>query len=176
MIEARLAEFAFHVVFFGKAKAAKDEEAAQKLDDFEIQIPRGRELGDLVIAADGVSKAFDDNQLIENLTFRLPRGGIVGIIGPNGAGKTTTMRILAGYLPATSGRAEVAGLDVLRRSLDVARDIEATEARLLELGRSTTLDVTIAHSETKRREAALIQGVRDAAEALGLTPEQGVGP
>ena len=60
---------------------------------------------------------------VEDLSFHLERGEVVGFLGPNGAGKTTTLRILAGSLPATSGRAEVAGMDVLRRSLDVRKRI-----------------------------------------------------
>lgn len=60
---------------------------------------------------------------VEDLSFHLERGEVVGFLGPNGAGKTTTLRILAGYLPASSGRAEVAGLDVLRRSLAVRKRI-----------------------------------------------------
>ncbi len=81
----------------------KNEEGAQRIDDFEIQIPPGRDLGDRVIDLENVSKAFDDRQLIEGLSFRLPRGGIVGITGPNGAGKTTLFRMLIGEEQPDSG-------------------------------------------------------------------------
>ena len=65
-------------------------------DDLEIQIPSGKHLGELVIEAKNIHKAFGDNLLIDDLSFRLPAGGIVGVIGPNGAGKTTLFRMLTG--------------------------------------------------------------------------------
>jgi ATPase subunit of ABC transporter with duplicated ATPase domains len=76
----------------------------QRMDEFEIQIPPGRELGELVIEAQNITKGFAEKQLIENLSFRLPRGGIVGIIGANGAGKTTLFRMFTGQLAPDSGR------------------------------------------------------------------------
>ena len=60
------------------------------------QIPPGKQLGDLVIEAKGITKSYGDHVLIENLDFRLPPGGIVGVIGPNGAGKTTLFRMMVG--------------------------------------------------------------------------------
>ncbi|MBS0207723.1 MAG: energy-dependent translational throttle protein EttA [Planctomycetes bacterium] len=65
-------------------------------DEIEIQIPSGKHLGDLVIECKDVTKAYGDKVLIENLSFRLPAGGIVGVIGPNGVGKTTLFRMLVG--------------------------------------------------------------------------------
>src|SRR6202042_3008922 len=67
-----------------------------KLDQVQIHIPAGPRLGDVVVEADGVRKAYGDRLLIDDLTFKLPRGGIVGVIGPNGAGKTTLMRMITG--------------------------------------------------------------------------------
>ena len=61
-----------------------------------MQIPPGPHLGDLVVEAKASAKGYGDNLLIENLTFDLPRGGIVGVIGPNGAGKTTLFRMIVG--------------------------------------------------------------------------------
>src|SRR6187431_1905597 len=73
-----------------------NEDTAQKVDSVEIYIPPGPRLGDIVIEARGVRKAYGDLLLIDDLNFTLPRGGIVGVIGPNGAGKTTLFRMLTG--------------------------------------------------------------------------------
>ena len=72
------------------------EEQNVKLDKVEIHIPPGPRLGDLVIEAEGVQKGFGDRLLVEDLTFKLPPAGIVGVVGPNGAGKTTLFRMIAG--------------------------------------------------------------------------------
>lgn len=72
------------------------EENQSRREEMELYIPPGPRLGDTVIEADGVAKSFDDRLLFENLSFRLPPGGIVGVIGPNGAGKTTLFRIITG--------------------------------------------------------------------------------
>ena len=71
-------------------------ESEKHADDLEIYIPPGERLGDIVIEAHGVSKAYGDKLLFENLEFSLPPGGIVGVIGPNGAGKTTLFRLITG--------------------------------------------------------------------------------
>ncbi|MCS6289515.1 MAG: energy-dependent translational throttle protein EttA [Nitrospira sp.] len=85
----------------GKARLNRYEELVnQKQDqlaaDLEIYIPPGPRLGDLVVEAKGISKAFGDNVLYENVEFSLPKGGIVGVVGPNGAGKTTMFRMIIG--------------------------------------------------------------------------------
>lgn len=80
-----------------------NENVKQKEDKLEIFIPNGPRLGNKVIEAKGVSKAFGDNLLFENLEFMLPPNGIVGIIGPNGAGKTTLFRMIMGTEKAGSG-------------------------------------------------------------------------
>ena len=85
----------------GKARVKAYEQLAaqqfeERLDEFELQIPPGKHLGNLVIEAQGVTKAYGDNVLIEDLNFHLPPGGIVGVIGPNGAGKTTLFRMITG--------------------------------------------------------------------------------
>lgn len=72
------------------------DENEKRIDDLEIYIPPGPRLGELVIEAQGVAKAYGDNLLFENLNFKLPQGGIVGVIGPNGAGKTTLFKMIMG--------------------------------------------------------------------------------
>ena len=73
-----------------------NEDTAQKLDSVEIYIPPGPRLGDIVVEARSLKKAYGDTVLFDDLTFTLPRGGIVGVIGPNGAGKTTTFKLITG--------------------------------------------------------------------------------
>ncbi len=76
-------------------------------DELEIQIPPGKHLGDLVIEAQGVCKGYGERQLIDNLSFQLPAGGIVGVIGPNGAGKTTLFRMFMGEEQPDKGEMRV---------------------------------------------------------------------
>jgi ATP-binding cassette ChvD family protein len=95
----------------------------------EIYIPPGPRLGDLVIEAEGLKKAFGDNLLYENLSFSLPKGGIVGIIGPNGAGKTTLFRIINGQEQPDAGTlrigetVQVACVDQSRDALDDSKTV-----------------------------------------------------
>jgi ATP-binding cassette ChvD family protein len=90
---------------------AYEQMSAEKFEDrqeeFEIQIPPGKHLGDLVIEAQGISKGYGDRLLIDNLSFRLPAGGIVGIVGPNGAGKTTLFRMMVGQDQPDTGQMRV---------------------------------------------------------------------
>jgi ATP-binding cassette ChvD family protein len=90
-------------------------------DGAQIVIPPGPRLGDLVIEADGVRKGFGDRLLIEDLSFKLPPGGIVGIIGPNGAGKTTLFRMIMGQEEPDSGAIRV-GDTVKLGYVDQSRD------------------------------------------------------
>jgi energy-dependent translational throttle protein EttA len=75
---------------------AEDRDAAKRVEQNEIHIPAGQRLGDLVVEAKGLRKGYGDRLLIDDLSFSLPRGGIVGVIGPNGAGKTTLFRMIVG--------------------------------------------------------------------------------
>ena len=92
----------------------------------QIIIPPGERLGDTVISVDGLNKAYGDRLLIENLSFKLPPGGIVGIIGPNGAGKTTLFRMITGQEKPDSGSIRI-GESVLMGYVDQSRD--ALDAR-----------------------------------------------
>jgi ATP-binding cassette ChvD family protein len=80
-----------------------NEDSAQKIDQVEIYIPPGPRLGDIVVEARGVKKAYGEQLLFEDLSFTLPRGGIVGVIGPNGAGKTTLFRMITGQETPDAG-------------------------------------------------------------------------
>jgi ABC-2 type transport system ATP-binding protein len=76
-----------------------------------------------MIEVTGLGKRYRDRVAVENLTFSVPEGEILGFLGPNGAGKSTTMKILTGYLPATSGTVKVAGFDVFEEPYEVKRRI-----------------------------------------------------
>ena len=97
------------------------ERFEERLDEFELQIPPGGHLGELVIAADGLTKGYGDRVLIDNLSFNLPPGGIVGVIGPNGAGKTTLFRMLVGEEQPDSGALRI-GSTVELGYVDQRRD------------------------------------------------------
>jgi len=108
------------------AEAREAEAGAKRL---EIAIPPGNRLGDLVIEVDGLSKAYGDRLLIENLSFSLPPAGIVGVIGPNGAGKTTLFRMITGQEEPDAGSikvgptVELAYVDQSRDALDADKTI-----------------------------------------------------
>ncbi len=112
----------------GKARLSAYEQLMQEATDektvsreLEIAIPPGPRLGDQVITVEGLRKGFGDRLLVEDLTFSLPRSGIVGIIGPNGAGKTTLFRMLVGQEKADAGRITIG--DTVRLSyVDQGRD------------------------------------------------------
>ncbi len=87
--------------------AMLEEPFAERAERLEIAIPPGPRLGDVVVEAEGLVKAYGDRVLIDGLTFRLPRGGIVGVIGPNGAGKTTLFRMIVGEEKPDAGTLRV---------------------------------------------------------------------
>jgi len=90
-----------------------DQEAQKRREDLEIPIPPGPRLGNIVIEAESVSKAFADRLLIDDMNFKLPPGGIIGVIGPNGAGKTTLFRMIIGQEKPDRGRIRVGETVVL---------------------------------------------------------------
>ncbi|MEZ6073321.1 MAG: energy-dependent translational throttle protein EttA [Pirellulales bacterium] len=97
------------------------EQYKERDNEFEIQIPPGQHLGQSVIEFENVAKSFDDNLLVEDLNFRLPPGGIVGIIGPNGAGKTTLFRMIMGEEQPDAGTVKI-GPTVELGYVDQSRD------------------------------------------------------
>ncbi|MCE9546000.1 MAG: energy-dependent translational throttle protein EttA [Planctomycetia bacterium] len=103
----------------------------ERPDEFEMQIPPGKRLGELVIEGQGLSKAYGENVLMENLEFRLPAGGIVGIIGPNGAGKTTLFRMFMGQEQPDSGSLRI-GNTVELGYVDQNRDALRPDATVFE--------------------------------------------
>ncbi|MGE0758238.1 MAG: energy-dependent translational throttle protein EttA [Pirellulaceae bacterium] len=132
-----------------KSKArikAYEQMAAERFeeqpDEFEIQIPPGKHLGDLVVEAQHVTKGYDDRVLINDLSFRLPPGGIVGVIGPNGAGKTTLFRMLVGQEKPDSGELRV-GPTVELGYVDQLRDELGADKSVYEeiSGGRDTLDM-----------------------------------
>ena len=118
----------------GKARLNAYEEmlsqdSLQRIERGEIYIAPGPRLGDVVVEAEGLRKGYGDNLLIDDLSFRLPRGGIVGIIGPNGAGKTTLFRLLTGQEAPDAGTlrigetVKIGYVDQSRDSLDPAKTV-----------------------------------------------------
>jgi ATP-binding cassette ChvD family protein len=97
------------------------EQSKDKSEELEIQIPPGPRLGDMVVEATNLSKAYGDRLVFENVNFRLPPGGIVGIIGPNGAGKTTLLRMLMGQEQPDEGELKI-GDTVELGYVDQSRD------------------------------------------------------
>ncbi len=117
-----------------KARLSRYEELANQQvdtreDELRIQIPPGPRLGDLVVRASRLGMSFGDRQLFENVSFDLPRGGIVGVIGGNGTGKTTLFNLITGKLAPTAGTltvgptVAVSYVDQLRDALDAAHTV-----------------------------------------------------
>ena len=109
-----------------------EAEAAKKLDYTDIRIPVGPRLGNKVLVAEHLHKAYGDRVLIDDLSFELPRNGIVGIIGPNGVGKTTLLKAIVGLEPLDSGTLEL-GDTVVLSYVDQAREGLDPQKRLWEV-------------------------------------------
>jgi ATP-binding cassette ChvD family protein len=108
-----------------------NEDTAQKIEQVEIYIPPGPRLGDMVVEARGVRKAYGDLLLMDDLSFTLPRGGIVGVIGPNGAGKTTLFRMITGQEGPDGGTLRL-GETVQLGYVDQSRDALAPNKSVWE--------------------------------------------
>ncbi|MBK6426492.1 MAG: energy-dependent translational throttle protein EttA [Blastocatellia bacterium] len=161
----------------------------QKLpESVEIFIPPGPRLGDVVVEAESVSKAYGERLLFENLSFRLPRGGIVGVIGPNGAGKTTLFRMITGQEEPTSGTLRVgetvklAYVDQSRDALDPKKSVwdEITNMNeQVELGtrkvnsRSYVAQFNFRGSDQQKKVGELSGGERNRVHLAKLLKEAG---
>ena len=100
-----------------------DQEAQKRREDLEIPIPPGPRLGNVVIEAEDVSKGYGNNLLVDDMTFKLPPGGIVGVIGPNGAGKTTLFRMVTGQEQPDKGKIRI-GETVALAYVDQSRTLD----------------------------------------------------
>ncbi len=152
------------------------EERNAKLDEVQIHIPPGPRLGDIVVEAEDLRKGFGDRLLIDDLSFTLPRGGIVGVIGPNGAGKTTLVRMIVGQEQPDGGTlrvgetVELAYVDQSRDALDpdksVWEEISGGEDQLLVgerrvASRAYTASFNFKGSDQQRKVSKLSGGERN---------------
>jgi sulfate-transporting ATPase len=120
----------------GKARISSYEdllsrESEKRAGELEIYLPPGPRLGDIVVKADGVRKGYGENLLIDDLSFNLPPGGIVGVIGPNGAGKTTLFRMITGQEEPDEGTIRI-GETVKLAYVDQSRDVLDPEQSVWE--------------------------------------------
>lgn len=138
-----------------KARIARYEELAsaeyQKRNETqEIFIPAGERLGDQVIEFNGVSKAFKDRLLIDNLSFSIPAGAIVGIIGPNGAGKSTLFKMITGMEQPDSGEVNI-GQTVKLAYVDQSRDVLSNDKTVFDEISGGSDILTVGRYETPSR-------------------------
>lgn len=126
-----------------------EEQQEKRNEDIEIFIPPGPRLGNVVIEANGISKAFGDRLLYENVSFALPPGGIVGVIGPNGAGKTTMFKMITNELEPDSGTFTV-GDTVKLGYIDQNRPLDANKSVWEEISDGNDL-ITVGNREVNSR-------------------------
>jgi ATP-binding cassette ChvD family protein len=139
----------------GKARITSYEEllgqeAEKRARDLEIYIPPGPRLGKLVVEADKVAKSYGDRLLVEDMSFTLPPGGIVGVIGPNGAGKTTLFRMITGQEQPDSGSIRI-GDSVKLAYVDQARDALDPEKTIWEVISDGQDTVTLGKQQVNSR-------------------------
>src|SRR3989442_9867565 len=115
-----------------------DQGSEKRREDLEIHIPAGPRLGNVVIEAEGVSKAYGDRLLMDDVNFKLPPGGIVGVIGPNGAGKTTLFRMIIGQEKPDSGKIRI-GETVALGYVDQSRTLDPKKSIWEEISGGTDL-------------------------------------
>jgi ATP-binding cassette ChvD family protein len=129
---------------------AVEAEKTRKLDFEEIQIPPGPRLGNVVVEADGLTKGLDGEVLLDNVTFSLPRGGIVGVIGPNGVGKTTLFKMIIGQEKPDGGELRV-GETVKISYVDQSRGGLDPEKNVWELVSDGLDYINVGHVEMPSR-------------------------
>ncbi len=115
-----------------------NQETQQKVNELEIYIPPGPRLGNVVVEADDVRKAYGDKLLIDEMTFKLPPGGIIGVIGPNGAGKTTLFRMIVGQDAPDAGNIKL-GETVKLAYIDQNRPLDPDKSIFEEITGGTDL-------------------------------------
>ena len=166
---------------------AAEAERTRKLDFSEIQIPAGPRLGNKVIQAKHLHKAFGDRVLIDDLSFDLPRNGIVGVIGPNGVGKTTLFKMIMGQEPVDSGTLEIGEtvtisyVDQTRAGLDPDKTLwEVVSGGLdtLQVGKTETPSRAYVASfgykgQDQQKRAGVLSGGERNRLNLALTLKQG---
>ncbi|MFO7666519.1 MAG: energy-dependent translational throttle protein EttA [Desulfobacterales bacterium] len=131
-------------------EALLGQEGEKRSKDLEIYIPPGQRLGNLVIEAQDVCKGYNNQLLVENMTFSLPPGGIIGIIGPNGAGKTTLFRMIVGKEKPDSGTIRT-GETVKLAYVDQSRDILNPDKSIWEVISDGRDSVTLGNREVNSR-------------------------
>ena len=166
---------------------AAEAERSRKLDFSEIQIPAGPRLGRKVIEANHLCKSFGDRVLIDDLSFSLPQGGIVGVIGPNGVGKTTLFKMIMGQEPVDSGTLEIgetvtisyvdqtrAGLDPDKTRWEVVSDgLDTIQVGKTEIpSRAYVASFGFKGQDQQKRAGVLSGGERNRLN-LALTLKQG---
>jgi ATP-binding cassette ChvD family protein len=127
-----------------------NEDTAEKIDRVEIYIPPGPRLGDVVVEATGVRKGYGELLLVDDMTFTLPRGGIVGVIGPNGAGKTTLFRMLVGQEQPDAGTLRL-GDTVQIGYVDQSREALAADKTVWEEISGGADEITLGKREVASR-------------------------
>ncbi|HLE12994.1 MAG: energy-dependent translational throttle protein EttA [Bdellovibrionales bacterium RIFOXYD12_FULL_39_22] len=164
-----------------------NEEKDKRNETTQIYIPPGPRLGKLVIEANGISKAYGDKLLYENLTFKLPPGGIVGVIGPNGAGKTTLFRMMTGGERPDGGTFKVGDTVKLSyvnqdRSMDgnkTVHDVIADGGDIIKLGhqevnaRAYIAKFNFSGDDHKKRVSELSGGERNRVHLARMLREEG---
>lgn len=166
------------------------DDKPEKMEEVEIYIPTGPRLGDVVVEGKGITKAFGDRVLIDNFTFSLPRGAIVGIIGPNGAGKSTLFKMIVGLEKPDSGElrlgdtVKLAYVDQNRETLDGSRTVveevcDGNASEIIALGkreinaRTYLARFTFTGADQQKKVSMLSGGERNRLQLAKLLKSEG---